>query len=84
MRLVQVVVPDEKREDIVSALGDPRLPPFSTGYVNVLGFALLVPLTTSIAPLGARLAHSVPPVTLRYGFGVFLLLSAANMGWKTL
>jgi len=69
---------------VIAGLGDSRLPPFSLGYVNLLGFVLLVPLTVSIAPLGARLAHTAPPTMLRYGFGGFLLLSAANMIWKTL
>lgn len=68
---------------VAAGIGDPRLPPFSIGYVNILGFALLVPLTASLAPIGARLAHTIPPKALRYAFGAFLLVSAGNMVWKT-
>lgn len=59
--------------------GDPSLPAGSIGYVNLLGFAVLVPMTALLAPLGARLAHRLPPVLLRRAFAVFLLLTSARM-----
>ncbi len=64
---------------IVSGLGVEDRPPFSLGYVNVLGFALLVPLTAALAPVGARIAHSVDSRYLRYAFALFLTVTAINM-----
>lgn len=59
--------------------GHPALPPGSIGYVNLLGFAVLVPMTTLMAPLGARLAHLVPPMLLQRAFAVFLLATSIRM-----
>nr|CAD6605885.1 sulfite exporter TauE/SafE family protein [Rhizobium sp. Khangiran2] len=50
------------------------LPPFSTGYINWLAVGLLIPITLSLAPLGAQLAHAMSKRQLEIGFGVFLIL----------
>lgn len=63
-----------------SGLGQTGLPPFSVGYVNLLTAAVIVPLSTTFAQLGARLAHTIPPRALRLCFGVFLILTGARMG----
>lgn len=55
------------------------LPPYSIGYVNLLAFLLIVPLTVLFAPLGARLAHRLDPGKLKKGFAVFLLLTSLKM-----
>jgi uncharacterized membrane protein YfcA len=52
------------------------LPPFSVGYVSLLGLALMAPISTLAAPLGARLAHALPRRRLQIAFGIFLLLVA--------
>lgn len=52
------------------------LPPFSVGYVNLVGVLAIVPLTMIAAPLGVRLAHSLSPRLLEAAFGVFLLAVA--------
>lgn len=57
------------------------LPPLSLGFVSLLGFALIAPTSTLIAPLGARLAHSMPKRRLEIAFGVFLLLVSARFIW---
>ncbi len=57
------------------------LPPFSIGYVNWLGFALIVPTTVLSVPLGARLAHAMDPQPLRMAFAVFLGITAVRMFW---
>lgn len=62
-----------------SGLGAPGLPPFSIGYVNALGFALIVPATFAMAPHGARLAHAAPQRALRRIFAAFLGLTSARM-----
>lgn len=53
-------------------------PPFSLGFVNLLGVALVIPLTMLTAPLGARIAHRLSKRHLELGFGLFLLLVAAR------
>ena len=55
-----------------------QLPPFSLGYVNLLGVALVIPVTMVLAPIGARLAHRTPKRKLQIGFGIFLLVIAAR------
>jgi uncharacterized membrane protein YfcA len=52
------------------------LPPLSLGFVSVIGVVLIAPLSSWVAPLGARLAYRLPKRQLEIGFGVFLLLVA--------
>jgi uncharacterized membrane protein YfcA len=54
-------------------------PPGSLGYVNLIGFALIVPTTMLAAPWGARIAHAVRPQLLRRAFAAFLCLTALRM-----
>ncbi|CDZ29288.1 Membrane protein DUF81, putative [Neorhizobium galegae bv. officinalis] len=58
--------------------GKPGLPPFSTGYINWLAVALLIPITLYMAPIGARLAHVMSKRQLEIGFGIFLILISAQ------
>ena len=58
--------------------------PGQLGYVNVLGFLIIAPVTTWIAPSGARLAHRLSRATLSRAFGVFLLLVAGRMLYQAL
>jgi uncharacterized membrane protein YfcA len=62
-----------------SGWGAPGLPPLSLGYVNGLGFALIVPATWLAAPVGARLAHRAPQRTLRRLFALFLVATSLRM-----
>lgn len=64
---------------IIAGLGQPGLPPFSLGYLNIVAALALVPLTMLFAPLGARIAHAIPRPTLQLAFAVFLLLTAGRM-----
>jgi len=71
---------------IISGWGVPGLPPFNLGYVSGLGFAVIAPMTLLCAPLGAKIAHSIPPQWLRNCFTLFLLITATKMfasalGW---
>ena len=63
----------------LAGLGVEGLPPFSVGYVNLIAAAVIIPLSTSFAHVGVRLAHSIPRRTLRLAFGVFLLLTSLRM-----
>jgi uncharacterized membrane protein YfcA len=44
--------------------------------VSLIGAAVMAPISTLIAPYGARLAHRTPPRMLEIGFGLFLLTVA--------
>jgi uncharacterized protein len=54
------------------------LPPLSLGFVSVIGVVLVAPLSSWVAPFGARLAHRLPKRQLEVGFGLFLLLVASR------
>jgi uncharacterized membrane protein YfcA len=66
---------------IISGWADPRLPAGSLGFVNLLGFALISPMTVLFAPLGAALAHRLSQRQLSTLFGVFLLAMSLRMAW---
>ena len=54
------------------------LPPLSVGFVSAIGVALIAPVSSWIAPLGARFAHALPRRRLEIGFGLFLLVASAR------
>jgi uncharacterized membrane protein YfcA len=56
--------------------------PLTIGYVSLLGFAIIAPVSWAVAPLGARLAHSLDRRRLSAAFGVFLALVAARMLYR--
>ncbi len=56
--------------------------PFTIGYVSLLGLAIIAPVSWAVAPLGARLAHSLDRRRLSAAFGVFLVLVAARMLYR--
>ena len=59
---------------MVSGLGVEGLPAYSFGYVNYLVLLICAPWTVMFAPLGARVAHSLPQRLLRRIFAVFVLI----------
>ena len=50
------------------------LPPFSLGFVSLIGVALFVPMSMLTVKLGVNLAHRLPKRQLEKGFGLFLLI----------
>lgn len=64
---------------ILNGWGAPGLPPFSLGYVNLIGFALIVPSTVLAAPWGANIAHAISRPALRRAFALFLALTSVRM-----
>jgi uncharacterized membrane protein YfcA len=52
------------------------LPPLSIGFVSLIGFALMAPISSLAAPYGATLAHAMPKRTLEIAFGLFLLAAS--------
>lgn len=53
--------------------------PLTLGYINILAFALIIPVSILTAPLGAKVAHSMDVNRLRRVFAVFMVLIAARM-----
>jgi uncharacterized protein len=49
------------------------MPPLSLGFVSLVGFALMAPVSSLTAPYGARLAHALSKRRLEIAFGCFLL-----------
>ncbi len=54
----------------------PQLPPLSLGFVSVIGFVLMAPVSSYTAGYGVRLAHWLPRRKLEIAFATFLLLVA--------
>jgi uncharacterized protein len=55
-----------------------QMPPFSIGFVSLVGVIVMAPVSTLVAPYGARLAHALSRRTLEISFAVFLLLASAR------
>ena len=55
------------------------LPPLSVGYVNLIGFILIIPASTLTAPLGAKIAHAIDPSKLKLVFALFLGFTGLRM-----
>jgi uncharacterized protein len=51
-----------------------QLPPLSIGFVSVIGFVLMAPVSSYSASYGVRLAHWLPRRKLEIAFGLFLIL----------
>ena len=52
--------------------------PFSIGYINLLGFAVFVPVTMVMARIGARVVYKINKKLLSRIFGCFLLMVSAR------
>ena len=61
------------------------LPPLSVGFVSVIGVVMVAPISSWIAPFGARLAHTLSRRRLEIGFGLFLIAASlrfvVNLIW---
>jgi uncharacterized membrane protein YfcA len=64
---------------MITGWGSEALPPWSIGYVNFPAFAGIVGASILFAPLGARLAHTIPPTLLKRIFAVLLYVLGARM-----
>ena len=62
-----------------------QLPPFSIGFVSLIGFALMAPVSSVTASYGARIAHKLSRRALEIAFGLFLLTASlrflASLVW---
>lgn len=66
---------------IIAGWGAANLPLGSIGYVNLLGFAVIVPATLLAVPWGVKIAHWLPPRPLRLAFAFFLAATSLRMFW---
>ena len=66
---------------VASGWGAPLRPPWSLGYVSLPAAAILFPVTTLMAPVGARIAHRLPAARLKLAFALFLGITAGRMLW---
>lgn len=66
------------------AFSVPDVPPYTIGAVNLVAFAIIIPMTLLTTPWGVRLAHAMNPAPLKRAFAIFLVLVAANMIRKVL
>lgn len=64
---------------IVWGWAEPGLPPYSLGYVNMIGFGLLAASAFFVAPLGAALAHALPERMLRRLFAIGLVVVGTSL-----
>ncbi|MDG1826879.1 MAG: sulfite exporter TauE/SafE family protein [Henriciella sp.] len=69
---------------IYTGWGQEGLPPFSLGYVNLAAFGLISIFTVTMAPVGAKLAHSLDAALLKRLFGILLAFVAVKMLWDVI
>ncbi|HMK80306.1 MAG TPA: sulfite exporter TauE/SafE family protein [Xanthobacteraceae bacterium] len=55
-----------------------EMPPFSIGFVSLIGLALMAPVASFVAIFGVKVAHALPRRQLEIAFGLFLLLASAR------
>ncbi|HEX2655943.1 MAG TPA: sulfite exporter TauE/SafE family protein [Xanthobacteraceae bacterium] len=58
---------------------DALLPPFSVGFVSLIGVALMAPISSLTASYGARLAYILSKRKLEVALGVFLLVVSLRL-----
>lgn len=62
-----------------------QLPPLSIGFVSLIGFALMAPLSSVTASYGVKMAHALSRRKLEIAFGLFLLAASlrflASLVW---
>jgi uncharacterized membrane protein YfcA len=54
-------------------------PPLSIGFVSLIGFALMAPISSMTAVYGARIAHAISRRTLEISFGFFLMSASLRL-----
>ena len=62
-----------------SGFNVPNRPPMSIGYVNLIAFFIMFPLTVFFAPVGVKIAHRINQRLLKIIFGIFLIITSFKM-----
>lgn len=68
----------------ISGWNLPGLPSWSVGYIWLPALAVIALCSVTTAPLGARMAHSMPIAKLKRAFAMVLYCLAGYMLWKGL
>jgi uncharacterized protein len=63
---------------VVSGWDHPGLPPLSLGYVSLIGFALLTPLSLLTVRYGVNLAHHMEKRQMEVALALYLILISAR------
>ena len=58
--------------------GAPGLPPGSTGFVNWIAVAIIIPIALLVTPWGVQLAHALSRRQLEISFGLFCVFVSAR------
>jgi uncharacterized membrane protein YfcA len=69
---------------IIGGWGKHGLPDYSLGYVNLMGFLLIAPISFFAAPFGAQIAHEMDRKKLRAVFALFVAVTAGRMLYDAL
>ncbi len=68
---------------IFNGFNVPNLPEGSIGYIYLPAFLAIVPTSLLFAPVGARLAHTLPTIVVKRFAAVFLAIVGAKMLYRT-
>jgi uncharacterized membrane protein YfcA len=69
---------------VIAGYGVEILPRGSFGFVNWIGFLLIIPGTVLAAPWGAKIAHALDKKRLSQVFALFLIIVAVRMIYRAL
>jgi uncharacterized membrane protein YfcA len=67
---------------MLAGLGVEGRPPYSLGWVNLIGFGLIVPASILATPWGVAMAHSISPLLLKRIFAGFLTVTSVRMAFS--
>ena len=69
---------------VIAGMGMEGRPPYSLGWVSLIGLASIAPASIIATPWGVTLAHSMSPLLLKRVFAGFLALSSVKMAYSLL
>lgn len=64
--------------------GNPLLPLASTGFINWIAVALIIPIAMIVTPYGVSIAHALSKRRLEVGFGLFCIFVSIRFFWSLL
>lgn len=64
---------------MIAGQHEAALPGWTIGYISLSAFAGIAIASTAAAPLGAKLAHTLPPLVLKRSFALLLALIGLKM-----
>ena len=67
---------------ILGGWNNPNLPKLSFGYLNFMNFLYMFPITMLMAPIGARISHTLNKEKLKRWFALFLILMSLRLFYK--